>query len=533
VSGLFGVPLRKGATLTSRVRHQPGTTPADDGFTLIELLAALVVTSIAFTALAGALISGLAATSTTASTTAATQLASERVEALRTVKWDKLGHYADEAAWGTGLSGGESLVQVAATTPNPRPAGVPALATESVTRGGVTYAVTTRVTWKGSSSAAPNDGTTYAQKRMDVTVTWTLRGQTRTVTQEALRAPTANEMRPPVTATGTPIGLSNQAATPNQTLDANGLLAQAVTLRVDTSIAAQTVSASYLLASGDPASIDLTEDATARFWTATLPVGTGPFAAGSATFTFTATHSSGSTGTAIATVQLSAPVVTFALNNAAATTSNSQLAIGALLAAPIALSVKSSTAASSVQATYPLSGGTTSAPIVFTYSAGTNSWNGEIPLGAGPVTPGNLTVTFSGTSSTGTNATTTASVTLQAPTLGAIAINKPTVVPDFCSAKTSPFRLKRNSVVTVEVMNVDATGTAVTTTLAGQTARSATALGTTGPSGGQLFRVTYTTTTAINATSINLTVNVTRQADSATATGTWAYPVIQKNGNAC
>lgn len=533
MSGLFGVPLRKGATLTSRVRHQRGTTPADDGFTLIELLAALVVTSIAFTALAGALISGLAATSTTASTTAATQLASERVEALRTVKWDKLGHYADEAAWGTGLSGGESLVQVAATTPNPRPAGVPTLAAESVTRSGVTYAVTTRVTWKGSSSAAPNDGTTYAQKRMDVTVTWTLRGQTRTVTQEALRAPTANEMRPPVTAMGTPIGLSNQAATPNQTLDANGLLAQAVTLRVDTSIAAQTVSASYLLASGDPASIDLTEDATARFWTATLPVGTGPFAAGSATFTFTATHSSGSTGTAIATVQLSAPVVTFALNNAAATTSNSQLAIGALLAAPIALSVKSSTAASSVQATYPLSGGTTSAPIVFTYSAGTNSWNGEIPLGAGPVTPGNLTVTFSGTSSTGTNATTTASVTLQAPTLGAIAINKPTVVPDFCSAKTSPFRLKRNSVVTVEVMNVDATGTAVTTTLAGQTARSATALGTTGPSGGQLFRVTYTTTTAINATSINLTVNVTRQADSATATGTWAYPVIQKNGAAC
>ena len=533
MSGFLGTCWMRGTRSNRWLARARAMSQRDDGFTLIELLAAMVVMTVAFTALAGALMSGLTATATSAATTAANQLASERVEALRTVRWDKLGHYADDSGWGTGFSGGESLVRVAATTPSPRPAGVPTLADESVVREKVTYTVATRITWKGSSSSTPNTGSTYAQKRMNVTVSWTVRGETRTVTQTALRAPSANEMRPATTTTGIPIGLSNAAVTPNQTLDASGNLTQDLLLRVDTSVVAQSVDASYLLASGDPASVSLTPDATSRFWSATLTAGTGPFAPGTASFTFSATHSSGSTGSVTSTVQFTAATAGFSLTNATATTTNSQLGIGALLSAPINLSVKASTSASSVSATYPLASGATSLPIAFTFSAGSNTWNGSVPLGAGPVTPGNLTFTFAGSSSAGATAVTTASVTLQAPTLGAIAINKPTVVPTFCSAKKAPYQLKRNSVVTVEVMNVDATGTAVTLTLAGQGATSATALGTTGPSGGQLFSVTYTTATVINATSVDVTVNVTRQADAATASSTWAFPVTQKNGAAC
>jgi prepilin-type N-terminal cleavage/methylation domain-containing protein len=532
VSGFLGRPLRGAPSARCRALRAAGA--GEDGFTLIELLAALVVMTIAFTALAGALVSGLAATSTSAATTAANQLAADRLEGLRTVAWNRLGHYADEAGWGTGFAAnGESLVQVAATTPTPRPADVPFLAAQTVTVRGVAYSVTTRVTWEGSSSTTPNTGTTYAKKRIDVSVEWTLRGKNRVVATEALRAPTAAEMKPPATSSTVPISLINPQVSPSQTLAADATLSDSLLLRVDTSVVATEVSAAYTLASGESASVDLASDATGRFWTATLAPGTGPFAPGTATFTFSAAHSSGSTATATSTVQLQAPSVAFALTDGSVTTATSQLLLGGFLAAPIAISVKASTAAATVQATYPLQDGTTSAPIALSYNSVTAAWTGEIPANAGPVTPGNLTVTFSGTSLGGVSAQTTASVTLQAPTLGAIAINKPTIVPAFCTPKASPFNLKRNSVATVEVMNVDATGTAVTMQLAGQAVRSATALGTTGPSGGQLFRVTYTTTTQIPTATIGLTVNVVRSADNATATNTWSFPVTQKNGAGC
>jgi prepilin-type N-terminal cleavage/methylation domain-containing protein len=518
-------------TLLRRLRplHSGG---ADDGFTLVELLAALVVMTIAFTALAGALIASIAGTAAAATVSAGNQLAAERIEALRTITWDELGHYSDEPEWGDGRFGGESLVEVADTTPTPRPAGVPLLAPQTTEIRGVTYSVTTRVTWAGSSAAAPNDGTTYAQKRLSVDVTWTTRGKTRTTSQEGLRAPNSKEMKPPATVAGVTISLANAAATPNQTLDAAGLLTQPVLLRVDTSIAAETVIASYLLASGNAASEEMTADATQRFWTLTLPVGSGPFPTGTVTFTFTATHSTGSTASATAGAEFAAATGAFALTDASSTTTISQLGIGYFLAAPIALSVKASQTASGVEATYPLSDGSTGGPIALTYDGVTSSWVGEIPLGAGPVTPGNLTVTYGGTATAGGTATTTSSVTLQAPTLGAISILKPTVVPPFCADAKSPFKLHRTSVATVEILNVDATSTAVSMALNGGAAVAATALGTTGPSGGQLFKVSYTNALVLNTTSAPLVVSVSRSADGAVATQSWTYPVTRKNSSA-
>ncbi len=80
--------------------------------------------------------------------------------------------------------------------------------------------------------------------------------------------------------------------------------------------------------------------------------------------------------------------------------------------------------------------------------------------------------------------------------------------------------------VTVEVLNVDATGNSVTMKVGALAAMNATALGTTGPSGGQLFKITLAKNTVLGTTSpTSVVVNVTRAADGATATQTYSFPV--------
>ena len=254
----------------------------DEGLSLVEMLVALVVTSIAFTALAAAMLTGVRSAQASSVVTASNQVASEQIERLRGVDWSLLGHYADEAGWGSGYYGGENLVKVADTTPSPRPAEVPYLAAQNVSVGNVTYAVTTRVTWAGSSVSTPNDGTTYAPKRITVTVTSVFKGQTRTVHQTAIRTPNAKEMRPPLYAAAVPISITSSSVSPAQTLGSGGELSQELVLLATTSVAAQDVTATYTLSTGDTATVALTPDATAKLWTVKLPVGTGPFTPGTA-----------------------------------------------------------------------------------------------------------------------------------------------------------------------------------------------------------------------------------------------------------
>lgn len=494
----------------------------DDGFTLVEMISALIVLTVALSGLAAAAIAGVRSTQSSAVRSAALELAQQELERLRTMDWDYVGHYADESGWGSGYASGESLVKVSASTPSPRPADVPYLAAVDHVVDGVTYQVTTRVTWAGSSSTSPNDGTTYAAKRLSVSVSWTYKGKTDTVSLQGLRSPNAREVKPPGSVTYTAIQILNPSVGPAQTLTSGGATTKNLVLLASTDVIAASVAAVYTLSTGQSATVDLTPDATYKYWTATLPIGSGPFAPGTTTFTFTATHASGTTGTATADVSLQEASVPFALTGASATTANPQLVTGYYTQAAINLSVSASTTASSVDVTYPLQGGTTSSPIALTYSGG--AWVGSVPVGTGPLTPGSLTLTFSGTSATGATATTTAVVTLTEPTLGAISIMTPTVSPSFKVSGTG--KLTSATTVTVEVLNVDALTGAVTIKVGSLSTQTATALGTTGTSGGQLFKITLAKNTVIGtATPIAVVVNVTRSADGATKSGTYSFPV--------
>jgi prepilin-type N-terminal cleavage/methylation domain-containing protein len=496
----------------------------EGGFTLIEVMAALVVLTVAMTGLAGAVIGGLRATQVTQFRSAALELAKDRLEALRTVDWEYLGHYEDEAAWDTGFHDGESLVSVGATTPSPRPPDVPSLTAETVTVKEVDYSISTHVTWLGSSVSDPNDGTTYAQKRMAIDVTYTVRGNTQTVHLEGLRAPNAREMKPAGSASVVAINIVNSSVGVDQTLDVDGYTTQELTFLADTDVIADSVTAVYELSTGESVSVDLTGDPTGKYWSATVPIGAGPFAAGTTTVTFAAAHSSGSTTTASETVQFDSPSVTFALTDASVTIPNAQMITGYYTQADISLSVKASSTAASMQVTYPLQGGTTSAPVPLTFNG--TAWVGTIASGAGPMTPGNVTFTFSGTALAGTTATTTASLTLAEPTLGAISILTPTVSPAF-DVNNSNGKLSNNTTVTVEILNIDATGNSVTIKVGGLATQNATALGTIGPSGGQLFKITVAKNANLGiASPTSVVINVTRAADGATATGTYSFPVI-------
>ena len=520
--GRYGEPGVVGRRESSVIRFIRERMHTEGGFTLVEVMAALIVLTVAMTGLAGAVIGGIRATQITQVRSAALELAKDRLEALRTMDWDYLGHYQDDSGWGTGFHDGESLVSVGATTPSPRPVDVPYLTPQTVTVKAVDYSVSTFVTWVGSSTAAPNTGSTYAAKRLSVDVSYTLNGATQLVHLAGLRAPNSKEMRPASSSAAVAINITSASVGPDQTLDATGNTSAVLTLLADTDTVGDSVSAVYTLSSGATVSVDLTADATGKHWTASVPAGEGPFAAGSSTFTFTAQHASGSSSTATDTVLFASPVVPFALSNASVTISNAQLITGFYTQAPISLSVKTSTTASAVQVTYPLQSGSASSPVDLAYNG--TAWVGTIASGAGPLTPGNVTFTFSATALSGASASSTASLTLAQPTLGAISIIKPTVSPGF--AQNGVGKLTSASTVTVEMLNVDATGNSVTIKVGSLATANATALGTTGPSGGQLFKITVPKLTSIgNVSSMSVVVNVTRTADGATATRTDIFPV--------
>ena len=179
---------------------------------------AIIVLAIAFSALAAALVSGMVATSRASQLTEAKQIAAKQIETLHSVKWALLGLYKDEtgAAW-SDFNNGESVVKLADNAPATRPADVPRNVTTVTGHGGKQYTVTTWVTWAGSSTATPNDGTTYAKKRLWVQVSYTPRGSAaKTVQVEDFRAPTPLEMQPPSSAAIVPVTLANPVFTPSR-----------------------------------------------------------------------------------------------------------------------------------------------------------------------------------------------------------------------------------------------------------------------------------------------------------------------------
>ena len=510
----------------------------DGGFTLVEVMVAIIVLAIAFSALAAALVSGMVATSRASQLTEAKQVAAKHIEGLHSVKWALLGLYKDDigASWGSGFHGGESVVKLADVTPAPRPADVPHL-TQTVTgHGGKQYTVTTWVTWAGSSAATPNDGATYAKKRLSVDVTYTPRGSSaKTVHVEDFRAPTPLEMRPPATAAVTPLALSNAVFTPTgQQLSATGMLSAAESILVDTSTVASDVTAVVTTSDGTPVMVALTPDATQKHWTGSFASGTGPFNPGALNVQFIAHNSSGVEATLSAPINLtSATPTAFQLTGAVSTPVNQVLNTDNTLAQAITVSVDTTTAASGVNLQWKLSDNTVSGTKVMTLSGST--WSYTIPAGTGPFVPGNVVFTMTGTPAAGGAASsTTSTVTLAATTLGAIGIASVTTSPSVC-VDNAPYPMHRATTFAVEVKNVAATDSVKVSFQSLGYFPTVSSNGTKGPNGGYLFNVTLASGTLVPPPSFDFFVTAHRAADNSDSTPFYkTVPVTKKNSaSAC
>jgi prepilin-type N-terminal cleavage/methylation domain-containing protein len=503
-------------------RRRLGRQAEEHGFTLVEVMVAIIVLAIAFSALAAALVSGMVATSRASQATEAKQIAAKRIETLHSVKWSLLGLYKDEtgAAWAD-LHNGESVVKLADAAPATRPADVPRNVTVVTGHGGKQYTVTTWITWAGSSAATPNDGTTYAKKRLWVQVSYIPRGSTtKTVRVQDFRAPTPLEMQPPSATPVIPVTLTNPVFTPTgQQLNATGMLPAAESVLVDTTTVATDVTMVVTASDGTPFTVVLTGDATQKHWTGSLPAGAGPFAAGALQAKFTAHNSSGVEATLTGFINLTAVATTpFQLTSPASTPVSQVLNANNTLAQAITVTVSSTTAASGVNLQWKLSDGTLSGNQAMTASG--SSWTYTIPAGTGPFVPGAVLFTMTGTPTAGgATASTTSSVTLAATTLGAIGIAAVTWTPGVCvdNSKVQP-DMWRASTFTVEVKNVAATDTVSVSFQSLGYFPTASSNGTKGPNGGYLFSVSLASGTKVPPPSFDFYVTAHRAADNSTST---------------
>jgi len=315
------------------------------GFTLIEVVVAMIILLVASAGLMTTLVSGVTATRLDEARTRAAQIAAQQIEDLRTVKWSQLGVYGDESGYTT-FHNGESVVTLGAIKPANAPVDLPKIHILPLNVQGRNYNVDTWITWYGSSVATPNSGTTYAQKRLSVDVTYTIGSKTFSYHAEGLRAPTPLEMLPPSLAASPAIAMSNTQASPAQTLTSTGLLTQTIQLITDVNVPASSVVVTYSLADGTPVTVNLTGDATQLHWSGNIPIGAGAFTAGSLALLFTATDTNGVNVQATVSVSLAAPVgVPFALTNPTATISNAVLSSSNALQAPLVVTVGASATA--------------------------------------------------------------------------------------------------------------------------------------------------------------------------------------------
>lgn len=511
----------------------------DAGLSLVEMVVALVVIGITLAALATALVAGMVAANTAEIRTRAVQLAAKYVEADQSVNWKFLGHRSTDIP-AQQFYNGESLVRLGADVDASTVTDIPQSGPVSVSYAGTQFSVSTYVTWAGSSVSAPNNGSIYAAKKITIVITWAPRDGSHSLTTVAMRAPSRAEMAPPLNAT-TPISISSGTANPAQTLDATGKTSLPVVLTAVTTQAATNVVATYSLADGSQQQVALVGDAPMTTWAATVPVGTGPFAAGTLSITFTATAASGTQVTYAATLKLTAYVApTLQLSSPAVVIgsgapSDAVLQTGAggyVTAKSMKVSVLTNTAPQSITASFPLSGGTQSTPVTLAWDGTAYSYT--FAAGTGPLAAGNLIVTFTGTpAGGGTPVTTTASVTLTAPSLGAITVSAitagsyaaPGTTPTWpwsnsicVNSKTSPAttyqagptlyimvkNIASTDVVSLELTNISAGG-----------AGPYTATYVKSDANGMTFKVALPSSLIIqSAATLNVKVNVWRAADA-------------------
>jgi len=381
----------------------------DEGFTLVEMLVSLVLLALVLSSFLGVTLSAVASNRLAEGRTTANQVLAEQLELLQATKWSRAGLRSGDCGFPGASDVGQDTVQLndARQPGDPYPQFGGACAASAgqaaVVRGGITYTVVQHITWNddaadGTGAADTDYDGTHDEKRFLVMVSWTQPGKARTVTATALRAPTTSEVTPrSPKAVGFVLSAS---ATGHQTLDTANALTAPVVLTVQTSAAATAVTVTYatrLLVSLPP--VALVPDALGTTWTATLPIGTCCFNAGSEIFTFRGSTPL-TTASATASVALRSSTALFTMTGSAAPTTVG-LDSNNLLTAAVTLNVTTSIAVGTVYATFVRNG--VSVDQNLTPDSSYKSWTTTLPLGSGPFAAGSLALTLTASTSSGDN----------------------------------------------------------------------------------------------------------------------------------
>jgi len=160
----------------SAVRRRLGTlfgeARSEEGFTIIELMMALLIITIAITALLYATYGGMRALTAARERSVFLEAANAEMENLRALSYGSLAASTADPNEGSAYPGGQyqgrdGVLVATATTP-PAPA-VQSTVTQSSIQGIILpYTVERWVTWTDA-----NGGTSHVYKRIDLTVTWT------------------------------------------------------------------------------------------------------------------------------------------------------------------------------------------------------------------------------------------------------------------------------------------------------------------------------------------------------------------------
>lgn len=267
----------------------------EDGVSLVEMLVSLLIIGIVLSALANTLISSSASARQNEGLTLATQVATEEVENLQALPWNKVGLYAGDPGYTATALGGRPTVTIPAASPRDPLVPYPS---KTINRGmpapGRSYVVQTEVVWRRANR----------YKEFRVRVSWTQNGQGETLTLMGRRAVRSRDSQQ---ASAPPGGFRITAFTVNTDplyLDDNGRTTtsinpdlgagKAFVINVDTSEAASGVTVTWL--STQTATLTEVAGSGGLKWSvavdATAPSGfVHPH--GSALFTATATRSSG------------------------------------------------------------------------------------------------------------------------------------------------------------------------------------------------------------------------------------------------
>ncbi len=176
----------------------------DGGFTLVEALVSLTLIMIVLGAAALGFIATMAASAANHVRDRGIQLASAQVEQLMSVPWNSLGLFTNECgptgypATNDAAVSGEVSYYLGAVrndpqAPYPMQGGTCQATAPAIVLRGIAYTIETHVTTR------PSVPTGYTNlKHLLVVVRWRYSGVDRSLTLNALRAPTAQDVTPPL-----------------------------------------------------------------------------------------------------------------------------------------------------------------------------------------------------------------------------------------------------------------------------------------------------------------------------------------------